>query len=426
MLFQNRVPFKKNKAGYILTGLMIIYAGGATTFVRSLETWEELLGLLLPVTVALFCLINKRIRLSSNFYKFLILFSVYFIITSIIFDSLHPRFFSIYVTSFLIAYVIINLLGEKFLLVYQNILYFLCITSIIFWLLHVLIPGPFISLLNAIPFSKPATDNVDVNILIYTINNEQLGSVTRNAGFAWEPGAFGCYVCLALYANLITNNFKVKGNLRFWVFLITILTTQSSTAYSILMIILLLYVYNQQTKLVIALAPFIIIIAAYFLSLPFMLKKVLDLSNQDFNELIANSIEYESRYAPQRITSFQIDFIDFLNNPIFGYGGHTEERWTEKAGANIATISGIGKILARFGLVGFIFFIYNLTWTSIYLTKIFKFRGRLLEVLIFIFIAISYSIIEQPILLCFWLLPFLKYSKSKIGKAGAINRRLAI
>ena len=115
---------------------------------------------------------------------------------------------------------------------------------------------------------------------------------------------------------------------------------------------------------------------------------------------------YDKQYAPQRITSFIIDFEDFLNNPILGYGGHQQERWTNKLGAQIASISGIGKILAKFGMVGTIFFFLMLFKSSKILTEIFTIKGWFFLLIIFIMISFSYSIIEHPLLICFWMFAF--------------------
>jgi hypothetical protein len=125
--------------------------------------------------------------------------------------------------------------------------------------------------------------------------------------------------------------------------------------------------------------------------------------SQDTDEQIQNSIAYDIVYTPQRYSSFLIDFKDFTNNPLLGYGGHVQEMWTAKLGAQIGSISGLGKLLARFGLVGTIFFFYMLIKSSKKLCSTFDFKGWLGLFVIMLMISISYSLIEQPLLMCFWL-----------------------
>jgi hypothetical protein len=87
-----------------------------------------------------------------------------------------------------------------------------------------------------------------------------------------------------------------------------------------------------------------------------------------------------------------------------GYGGHMEEQWTAKMGAKVATISGIGKVMAVFGLVGILFFLIHLVKTSKEFAKSFKFKGWIFPFTMIIMIAISYSLIFLPLLMCFWLM----------------------
>ena len=234
--------------------------------------------------------------------------------------------------------------------------------------------------------------------------NFGLFSVIRNAGFAWEPGSFACYINLAIFLNLIRTKFTIHNNKKLYIFIIALITTFSTTGFAILMLLIVFYVYNQNLKYIILFAPISIVLIFYILFLPFMTEKIIDVSEYDTDAMIEHSINNDTNPTPQRIESLQIDFIDFHNNPILGYGGHLEERWTEKLGANISTISGIGKVMAVFGIVGILFFIVQLTMTSMEFTKIFHFRGWGFQFFLIIMISISYSIIFTPLLMCFWVL----------------------
>jgi hypothetical protein len=224
----------------------------------------------------------------------------------------------------------------------------------------------------------------------------------RNAGFAWEPGAFASYLCLAIFINQIRTHFSFVNNRKLWILLLALLSTQSTTGFAILIIIIILVIYNLSPKISFLLFPVSVILIIYILQLPFMYEKVKGISNFNIELLARYSRIYNTAYTAQRFASFLIDFQDFLNNPILGYGGFMEERWTFKMGAVVTSISGIGKIMARFGIVGTFFFLFSLYKTSRSLQSLFFFKGWIFPILIILAISISYNV-DIPILLCFWL-----------------------
>ena len=102
-----------------------------------------------------------------------------------------------------------------------------------------------------------------------------------------------------------------------------------------------------------------------------------------------------------------ITLVDFRNNPVLGIGVHADETWTYKMGANISTISGIGNLMAQFGIVGFLFFIILSIQSSLFFSKYFNYNSKFLFFFIVILISVSYSILWVPIIMCFWMFPFI-------------------
>ncbi len=406
---------------YLFVFILVIYAGKATVFVRSLESWENILGLILPIIFTLYLAYVKRVKFSKGFYFLFIGFFAYFVLSSIKFNQIHPRFFGIYLINFYIAYVAIRSFKMRFFIYYENVIYFLCIISLLFWVVNFLVPSQLASFLRVVSFSEPGAPNVESNIIFYTLNvqNEDSLAFSRNAGFAWEPGAFSVFINFAIFINLAINRFKLKGNKKILIFIIALLTTFSTTGYGIFMLLVLFYVYNHNIKYRVFLFPIAILLGFYLMSLPFMSEKLIDVSKESTDELLENSILYDKQYSPQRITSFMIDFQDFMNNPILGYGGHQEERWTNKLGADISSISGIGKILAKFGIIGTVFFFIGLFYSSKFLKSNFRFKGWLFPFLLILLTSVSYSLIEDPLFMCFWLV-VLFYPKTKFKKSYSV------
>jgi hypothetical protein len=135
--------------------------------------------------------------------------------------------------------------------------------------------------------------------------------------------------------------------------------------------------------------------------------------------MVEQSIGREVPIAPQRFSSFLIAIQDFYDNPILGLGGNPEERWTYKIEANISTISGIGNLLAQFGLIGFLFFIIISFKTSLFFSTYYNYKGKFMLFFIILLISISYSIILLPLVMCFWM--FYLFTPQNISRKGESN-----
>ena len=394
--------------------ILLIYAGQATVFVRSITTLENVFGLLFIISTTLLFTNYHKVGLKNSLIYLIAGYSIYFIFVTAKFSAFHPHFFIIYLLSFYLTYVTIKSLQYRFFLIFEKVLVQLCKISIVFWALHNIFPTNIGYFMDLFSFSEPGTENVRSNIIFYTLNSynidEQIAfkignvAIYRNAGFSWEPGGFAVLINLGMFVNLIRNRFRVKNNNNIWILILALFTTFSTTGYGIFMILVLFYFYNNKNKYKVLLVPIVISFGIYLLSLPFMLDKIVKYSNKDLDAEVESSILYGGHKTPQRINSFIIDYQDFMNNPIFGYGGHQEERWTIKLGADIASISGIGKVFAVFGLVGVIFFFTLLYKSSKLFSLHYNFKGWIFPFLMILMISISYSLIFNPLLMCFWML----------------------
>jgi len=431
---------------YFAVFIVIFYAGKANLFVIAIESWSNILGLVLPIaTIAALGLI-KGIHFN---YKFLLLILGYFLYTvasAIKFGEFHPRFFAINLIKFTMAFVVIGSLRMRFFRIYEDILYYLCLIAISFWFIQNIIPSIFIESLRNFEFSTqgPIKGNVDFNTIVYTVPNFKLAPdsimhfggipVYRNAGFAWEPGGFASYINLAIFTNLIRNKFNLSGNKHFYVFVLALITTFSTTGYSMFIILILFYIYNQELIKVIWLAPIVVTATVLIFTLPFMSEKITKNKEYSTKELVYYSAKYNNSYSTQRFQSLEIDFIDFLNHPIIGYGGHQAAKWTNQLGAQIFTVSGIGKIMARFGIVGILFFIFSLWQSSKQMLQLFNVRGTIFPVLLILMISISYSLFTI-LYMCIWMfyLPdvlkvenYRKYAISYLYKSLTTKRDVSL
>jgi hypothetical protein len=388
---------------------LLLIAGGATVFARSFQTWENPLVFLILLIISIRFIFKYKVRFNRNFNLLIFFFLIYYFLLTFKFEEFHYKFLIIYPLSFFIAYAVIMSLKLKFFIIYEELLKYLCAIALFFWTIQIFIPEQLTILLKNLTFLEPYNEIIKAQIGVYTVIKEGAleSFLTRNSGFAWEPGAFSVFINFAIFINLIRNQFKLKKNWGLYLLIIALISTQSTTGYSIFLLIAIFYFINLKMKSGFVLfIPLFIIGVFYLFSLPFMYEKIDQLFNEKITDVVdtgAQEWNSDKMIGAQRFVSFQIDFVDFLNNPILGYGGHDEDMWTKKSDINIVSISGIGKILARFGLVGTLFFIIVLYKSSVQFSKVFNYKGKLILFFLILQVSISYSLIENPIFLCFWM-----------------------
>lgn len=405
-----------NKVGYLeyfVIFIMIIFLGNANSLVLLSSVTETPLVFLVLLVLSGILLLRHRVPFNKNFYLLIFCYVVYFLALTIKFKTFYPTFLIHYPIIFFISYVLIKSLKYGLFILFERILYFLAIIGLFAWILQIVMGGDtlygyFARIPGIHEFSHVTGGGL--NLLFYSVQPTSFSLMynnlpARNCGFAWEPGGFAVYICLAIFINLFFDKSGKGSKRRLWVLLIALLTTQSTTGFIIFIIIGLFYYLNENLKKILLVLPIIILGIVLILSLPFMAEKIVSLA-QDVNEvdaIVASGYGRETSVTPQRFASFLIAFKDFYLNPILGTGGFKGESWTSKIGVNISTISGIGNLLSYFGLVGFLFFMIVSYKTSVLYAKHFGCNGRILFFLIILTISVSYGILFMPLIMCFWI-----------------------
>jgi hypothetical protein len=164
-------------------------------------------------------------------------------------------------------------------------------------------------------------------------------------------------------------------------------------------------IINKKLHTALLLLPVAIVLMVTIFSLPFMKDKIIELISETsrLDQLLIDSYGREDSATPQRFMSFLITFKDFLNNPLLGIAAHREESWVYQLGSHISPISGIGFLLSQFGIIGSLFFFIVSIKSSIYFSRYFGYRGRLLLFLIIFAISISYTILFISLIMIFWM-----------------------
>lgn len=325
-----------------------------------------------------------------------------------------PPFYSI-----LIVHVAFNIYRkDEFLLLFEKILVFFCCISLVVWVLVNILGTPFVSLMRLISVIQPSNPTETYSFLFGICSQLEFG-IRRNLGFTWEPGRFACWILLGLYVNLIFYRFKInfKNNRSFYILFLSLITTFSTTGYTVIFLLFLFYFINRKGVL----SKFLIIlgltlVAPSIIGLSFMSDKILSLL--DFNNDIS-IIDYhiiEGNMAvitPQRFTGILFSFQNFIHDFFCGYN-QLPYSYTNaclfKNSIIVAPSEGIFEMLAKYGIFVGLFLYYWLVKSSILLGECYHYKGKCFFLIFFVLISFTYDFWENCILMYFY---FFALYKSK-------------
>lgn len=318
-----------------------------------------------------------------------------------------PPFYSI-----IIAHVAFNIYTwREFLHLFEKMLVIFCCISIVVWLCANLIGQPFVLLMRAISVIKPSPPTETYSFLFGLGSQIEMG-IRRNLGFTWEPGRFACWILLGMYFNLVRNKFNIR-NKHFCILFFSLLTTLSTTGYSLLVVLILFVLMNKKSKLskvIIVLCVVLVFPTVWGLSI--MSDKIEGLMDLDAG---LGSIEYHSVkdgmaiVCPQRFTGIYVSFMNFVNDIFLGFNQLSNSYVSAvlyKHSVIVAPSEGIIGILAKYGIFYGAFFYYWLIKSSSCLSSSLGYKGKLMFFLLFMGISFSYEFWENCILMYFYLCAF--------------------
>lgn len=318
-----------------------------------------------------------------------------------------PSFYSI-----IIAHVAFNIYTkEDFLYYFEKMLVMFCSISLVVWLLANIMGAPFVSFMRSISVIQPSSPTETYSFLFGLCSHIQMG-IRRNLGFTWEPGRFACWILLGMYFNLVRNKFNIK-NKPFCILFFSLLTTLSTTGYSLLTVLVLFILINKKsnfTKAVIVLCVVLAFPSVWGLSI--MSEKIEGLMDLDAG---LGAIEYHSVedgmaiVCPQRFTGIYVSSLNFINDVFLGFNQLSNSFVSEvlyKHSVIVAPSEGIIGFLAKYGIFYGSFFYFWLIRSSSYLSSSFGYKGKWMFFLLFMGISFSYEFWENCILMYFYLCAF--------------------
>jgi hypothetical protein len=261
--------------------------------------------------------------------------------------------------------------------------------------------------------------NESLNILFYTI---EFVENFRNSGPMWEPGGFATVIVLALFFELLQNNFKFTKVC--WVFVLGVLITFSTTGYITALVVIFFFLSKkaQQSSsrffkplLYMLLPAFLVTTVIVFLNAPIFYEKIItEITMQ--SEMIKNLSDYGDKFQSLgRFGSLQVDLSSLEGKFLFGRG-YTDENFREKY-ENLYFTNGLSSFIGRMGLVGLAWLLFSLFKSG----KLVVYglsgsgSGSLTYLLLVIIIAFSNPVLFTPLFLVLQLffIPFKPHAHAK-------------
>jgi hypothetical protein len=397
---------------YLYFFMIVIYAGMASPFTENMIYYtDQPLGFIIPVFMTIILLIRNPV----SFYDTTFLLIIMVITVWQLLQYIKTFYFNASYTFFIyyaifIAYIIIKVFHDMFYL-YERIVIQLSLIAILGWLAMIIAPSFMAQLIDAIKLPQSENEILKGNILlfsmtdpVYYVNQGQILGLARNAGFSWEPGRYATMVVIALFFNMARTRFQFGKNISFWILLIALITTQSTTGFVTFSILLLFFLINQKnvSKIfyLVLIVPFVLTIY----NLPFVGEKINTLADiEDQRAKSLNDMEIrqdDGTYVPQRFDGLAFEFLNILDAPILGYGLSTDNSYVSKnIYQKIGLSNGVFKVFARFGLIIGGLFYFLLYKSSKYIISLYNLKGGIIYMLIFVFISISYDFTLVPFFL---------------------------
>ena len=406
---------------------MIIYMAQATP--ETSRMVGSLSGNPIPfiIPIILTLILYKKHPISfknKNLYKVLLIYTIWAICSLVKYnifttEEYSYHFFMIY--AILIAYIHNRIYGGKMIPIYENLLVLLSKISIILWLFAVFAPFSS-SFFRLFPETRYGNSVIYLFTWMDPVKGQIYSGILRNAGCSWEPGRFAIMITLAIFCNLCQYDIKFKHNKNIWWLLIALATTQSTTGYSITIILYIIFLIKKINIKYIVIAISIMLPTAYLiLQFDFMSKKIITKIQEAQNiSRLEQQFHWNSLHNKENTYLGSIDRFDaivfewqnVLNDPLLGYSRNTNHSYFSKnITSNYTLANGLIKTLGMYGCILGCYFFYLLYYSSSVIAASNKSPRKIALFTLFCLSAISYQILSVPIFTSFWFYGYFNKNK---------------
>ncbi len=395
----------------------------ALIFISGNIVFQNKISLFIVFILATGLFFYRKSKFDVSFVYFLVGLMVILILQTFKFNFFPVLTFAGVFVRILIAYFILKSVvdfPDKFV----KVMYYLTLISFIFYIPIVLIPGFSDILIEKLLLYVQEGDYMQSRYSIMGLYTIVPGYEMRNSGAFWEMGAFGGFLLLSLIISYLKKaELYNRTNI---VLIIAILTTQSSTAY-IVLLLFLAFIFNREVKnILLKIILFFSLISIGYIAytnLDFLGKKI-EKQFEEARELakLPNLEEADSG----RFASILKDWRDFQGHELIGRGPNELTRFTTiYSTGKVVDIRTVGStdVIVRFGLPFFItmlFFMYkSFSMYSRYHWKNGDYMGISIVLLILLLLT-SEIYFSNPL---FWITLMLHYTIVENKKESIIENK---
>ncbi|AMR34064.1 hypothetical protein A0256_22750 [Mucilaginibacter sp. PAMC 26640] len=408
------MKFKNFDSNYFLTLLFLLLSANANVLSSSTVGFVLVISLMVIVAIVRKA-INKeevnRLLIFSGVFVAYILVRFYFI-NDLATDYLLSDF------TFLFKYILVSflfclLLGDKLLANVVKVVTHLTLLSFVFFAVQ-LLAGEFMAkTFSSINF--PTGNDVPGYHNVFLFTYTQGFHDFANAGFVWEPGAFGCFLVITLMFHLFLNKFKFDSTAI--TLIIGNITTFATTNYLGLMVLFFLAYRYRIPKINIYLLMFIPTVILAFIFIPFLGDKIVDTYKEDMRDLnhlkvLEKWYHHNRMQIPlNRFSSMWFILDSFGSKLIMGVSNKYNDVLNRSYTVNIS--NGVFDFVAKFGFIGLIYLIYR--YARFCFAFVLRWENVVYCVVILLILSFGEPILFLPIVMIFL---FLKRVQKPLNAPG--------
>lgn len=351
--------YKRFNIYYVVTVLFILLSSNANVLSSTNACWIGVLVFFTAVYLAKRLFTLKDLQVICFFsigYLLLVFTRDYYI------NNLNDEFFVsdvMFLCKYIFtAFLFCVILKNKAIAYIVQVMADLTVLSFLFFAVQLLAPALLYKAFMAVNLPNNQLLAGYSNLILFTFHKDLHDFA--NSGFAWEPGAFGCFLVVALVFHFFLNQFKVDK--KALLFIIGVFTTFSTTAcLGLLAVIFLALRYRAKIKAWVLL--FIPLCAVCIMYVPFLGNKIKFTYHQDMDDLkhLAQLDESFRRIHEQipldRFSSMVFVYRKFGTKLICGVNNRYDVFVNTKYNINVS--NGIIEALAQFGLLGMMYMAYR-------------------------------------------------------------------
>lgn len=368
---------------------------------------------IIPFVLTIILVVRNKVSFRNKWLGIVLLFFfVWFIAYSIKIMRYGGIWFPLGVInlSFIIVYAYIHtaVFGKDLFLIFERIMVVFAIISLILYFFEIVLPQTASGFFSMFP----DTEEDGYNFLYlykyfyYVYDRDIYTGIVRNSGCSWEPGRFSIMLIFAICVNIFRHG-KITFNRDLIILNIALLSTFSTTGIIILLLVYFLFsIKRLSISSVLQIVAVFIPLGYYIFSLDFVATK---LTNQfsTFNNL-ETFIQHqtyrdeETQVALERIPSIGIEFRNWLEEPLLGYG-HWANSWLHNNVTEYVTTCGsLIQVFSTYGILLGTFFYFCLYKSSKQISTLFGFNKGYIIFIVSLLSSISYPVFGVMIFTSIW------------------------